>query len=97
MQFTGDYIERMNGIVDGHIAGVDEMNEQAGAFDVFEETNAEAGAFVRAFDQAREIGYNKGAAEFGAVAAGAAVGVDDPGFGFGGGGGIVGIFWTGGG
>ena len=32
---------------------------------------------MRAFDKARKIGDDKGAAEFGAVASGAAVGIDD--------------------
>src|SRR5580704_1993600 len=53
------------------------MDDEAGALDVAEETDAQAGAQMRAFDEAREISDDKRAAEFGAVAAGAAVGIDD--------------------
>jgi len=42
-----------------------------------EESDAEAGAFMRAFDEAGEIGDNKSAAEFCTVTAGSAVGIHD--------------------
>jgi len=53
------------------------MHDEAGTFDVTKETNAEAGAEVRAFDESGQIGDDKRAAELGAVATGAAVGIDD--------------------
>ena len=40
------------------------MDEQARAFDVRQESDAEAGAWVRAFDQAGQIGDDERAAEF---------------------------------
>ena len=67
----------MNWIGVGGVARVDEVNEEARALDMLQKANAEASALVRSFDEARKIGDDEGAAEFGAVAAGAAVGVDD--------------------
>jgi len=52
-------------------------NKSRVRLDVTEEADAEAGAFVRAFNEAGKIGHDKGAAEFGAMPAGAAVGVND--------------------
>src|ERR1700722_11854334 len=53
------------------------MDDEACALNVAEETDTESGAQMRAFDEPGQIGYDKCAAQFGAVATGAAVGVDD--------------------
>ena len=53
------------------------MHDEARAFDVAQETDTEAGAEMRAFDKSGQIGDNKRAAEFSAVATCAAVGIDD--------------------
>src|SRR5579864_8689394 len=63
-EFPGDNFEGMNGIV---VAGVDQMNEQASALDVAQEADAQAGAFVRAFNESRQISDHKRAAEFGSM------------------------------
>src|SRR6266849_328668 len=82
----------MDRIIGGGVARVDQMDEEARAFDVAEESNTEPRAFVRTLDEAGKIGDDKSAAELGAVPAGAAVGVDDPQIRFQRGKGIVGDF-----
>src|SRR6266852_5057317 len=82
----------MDRIIGVGIARVDEMDEEACAFDVAEESDAEPRSFVCAFDEAGKIGDDKSAAELGALPAGAAVGVDDPKIRFQRGKGIVGDF-----
>ena len=77
MEFAIDDFEGMNRVISVRIARVDQMNEEARAFDVAEEANAEAGAFVRAFDEAGQIGDDESAAELRAMSAGAAVSVDN--------------------
>ena len=59
------------------LACVDQMDEQAGALDVTQKTDAEARAFVRAFDEAGEIRHDERAAELSARVPGTSVGVDD--------------------
>ena len=54
------------------------MDQKPRAFDVAEEANAEAGAFMRTLDESGEISDDKGTAELCAVAAGTAIGIDDP-------------------
>ena len=76
-EFAGDNFEGVNWIGVGGVARINEMDEEARALDVLQEANAEPSALVCAFDEAGKIGDDEGAAEFGAVAAGAAVGVDD--------------------
>ena len=49
----------------GRVGDVDEMDEDAGAFDVFEELDAEAGAEVRAFDEAGDVGDGEASLEGG--------------------------------
>ena len=51
-QFAVDDFQGVHGIGVGEIAGVNEVHEDASAFNVAEKTDAETGAFVRAFDQA---------------------------------------------
>src|SRR5271169_4973888 len=53
------------------------MHDEAGAFDVAEKTDAEAGAKMRAFNESGQIGDDKRAAEFRAMTASATVGIDD--------------------
>src|SRR5271168_1315785 len=53
------------------------MYDEARSFDVAQKTDPETGTQMRAFDETGQIGDDKRAAEFGAVAAGAAVGIDD--------------------
>src|SRR6267154_4551647 len=53
------------------------MSEQPCAFNMPQETDAESRSQVRSFDEAGKIGDDKSAAEFGAVAAGAAIRVHD--------------------
>ena len=67
------------------------MDDDAGAFDVFEELNAEAGAEVRAFDEAGEVGYGVG------LGMGIVADLDDAEVGFEGGEGVVGDLGFGGG
>ncbi len=67
----------MNWVGIGGVAGVDQVDEETRALDVLEESDAEAGAFMRTFDEAGEIGDNKSAAEFCTVTAGSAVGIHD--------------------
>ena len=45
----------------GHIVagGIDEMQQHAAALDMAEEARAEAGALVRALDQARDVGQHE--------------------------------------
>src|SRR5438552_5846925 len=81
-QFAIDDLERTDGIVGVGIARVYEMNEEPRALDVPEETDAEARAQVRAFDQAGKISNDKSASELRAVPTGAAVGIDDAEVGF---------------
>src|ERR1700747_1443962 len=64
----------MDGIGVGEIAGVNEVNEKPCALDVTQKANAEARAFVRALNQARQIGYNEGASDVVAFFSGAAAG-----------------------
>ena len=89
-----DDFEGVDRVVRVGIAGVDQMNKKPRTFHVAEKTDAEAGAFVSAFDEAGEIGDDKGATEFRAVPTGASVGVDDAEIGFKRGEGIVGDFWA---
>jgi len=49
-EFTVDDFVRVDWISVGEIAGVDQVDEDAGALDVTEETYAEAGAFVSPLD-----------------------------------------------
>ena len=93
-KFAVDDFKRMDRVIFVRIAGINQMNKEPRALDMTEEADAEAGAFVRAFDEAGEIGDDKGAAEFGAVPAGAAVGVDDAEIGLERGEGIVGDLRT---
>ncbi len=72
-----DHFEGMDRVIVVRIARINQMNKEPRALDVAEEANAQASAFVRAFDEAGEIGDDKGATKLGAVPAGAAVGVDD--------------------
>src|SRR5437879_13382710 len=58
------------------------MNQQPCAFDVAEETDAEARAQMCPFDQAGKISHDKSASELRAVPAGAAVGINDAEVGF---------------
>src|ERR1700735_5525627 len=67
------------------------MGEDAGALDVFEELDAEAGAEVRAFDEARHVGYGE------ATLIGSVADLDDAEVGFEGGEGVVGNLGAGGG
>jgi len=54
-ELTVDDFERVDRIIGVGIARVDQMDEEAGAFDVSEEKRiAETRAFVCAFDEARE-------------------------------------------
>ena len=76
-EFASDDFEGVNWIGVGGVARINKMDEEARALDVLQEADAEAGTLMRAFDEAGKIGDDEGAAEFGAVAAGAAVGVDD--------------------
>ena len=76
-KFASDDFEGVNRIGVGGVARINKMDEEARALDVLQEANAEAGTLVGAFDEARKIGDDESASEFGAVAAGAAVGVDD--------------------
>ena len=57
-----DDLEGMDGIIGVRIARVNEMNEEARAFDVAKEADAEAGAKMRAFNEAGEIGDEIGRA-----------------------------------
>jgi hypothetical protein len=70
-QFAVDDFESLNRIVYGSVTGVDQVNQQACAFDVAKKAVAEAGALMRAFNQAGEIGDYERAAEFATCAAGA--------------------------
>ena len=72
-----DDFKGMDRVIVIRIAGINQMNKEPRALDMTEEANAEAGAFVRAFDEAGEISDDKGAAKLGAVPAGAAVRIDD--------------------
>ena len=58
-EFTADDAPRFDGVI---ACGVDEMQEQFGAFDVTEEAVADPGAFGCAFDQSRNIGEHELAA-----------------------------------
>src|SRR5260370_35570660 len=71
----------MERIVGVGVARVNQMDEEARAFDVAKETNAEARAQVCAFDEAGKIGDDESATELGTVAPGAAVGLDGAGSG----------------
>jgi len=73
-KFAIDDFEGVHGVGVGEIAGVDQVNEKPRAFDMTQETDAEAGAFVRAFDQAGQVGNDEGAADIVAFFAGAAAG-----------------------
>src|SRR5437667_4571242 len=76
-QLAVDDLERMDGIVGVGIARVYEMNEEPRALDVPEETDAEARAQVRAFNQTGKISNDKSASELAAMPTGAAVGIDN--------------------
>ena len=67
------------------------MDEDAGALDVFEELDAEAGAEVRAFDEAGHVGDGEG------LLVGEVADLDDAEIGFEGGEGVVGDLGLGGG
>ena len=67
LQFGGDRFEvgdRVGACISFHrVAGVgdvDQVDDDRGALDVFEELDAQAVAEVCAFDQARQIGYGEG-------------------------------------
>src|SRR5579859_2397546 len=87
----------MNGIRVVGVARIDEMHEQTGALDVAEKTDAESRSLVSAFDETRQIGYDKSAAKFAAFFSRAAIGVDDAEIGLERGEGIVRDFGPGGG
>ncbi len=67
------------------------MDDDAGALDVFEELDAEAGAEVRAFDEAGQVGDGEG------LVVGRVADLDDAEVGFEGGEGVVGDLGLGGG
>src|SRR5262249_6151996 len=69
-----DDFKRVNRIRIGKIAGVKQVDEQACTFDVAQKTDAEARAFVRAFNQAWQVRDDKRAAQYPSFAARAAVG-----------------------
>src|SRR5437016_1094198 len=81
-QLAVDDLERMDGIVGVGVARINEMNQQPCAFDVAEETDAEARAQVCPFDQAGKISHDKSASELRAVPAGPAGGINDAEVGF---------------
>jgi len=76
-QFAVDDLKRTDRIVGVGVARVDEMDEQSRAFDVAEKTDTQARPQVCAINKTGEVGDDEGAAKFGAVSAGASVGVDD--------------------
>src|ERR1051325_2360505 len=53
------------------------MNKQARTLNMFQKANAEAGAFMRSFDETGKVGDDKSATEFRAMAAGSTVGIHD--------------------
>ena len=61
-ELAGDDFEGFDWIGVGGVACVDEMNEEARALDVLQETNAEASALVGSFDEAGKIGNDESAA-----------------------------------
>ncbi len=76
---------------DGGVGDVDEVDEDAGAFDVFEELDAEARAEMGAFDEAGHVGDGE------AALVGGVTDLDDAEVGFEGGEGVVGDLGFGGG
>src|ERR1700730_12896868 len=76
LELAVDDFERVHRVIYIGITGIDQMDEEPRAFDVTEEADSESGAFMRPFNKPGEIGNDEGTAEFGAVPAGAAVGVD---------------------
>ena len=97
-EFGGDDVVVVDGVGAGGAAGgvggvgdVDEVDEDAGALDVLEELDAEAGAEVRAFDEAGHVGYGEG------FFVGGVADLDDAEVGFEGGEGVVGDLGLGGG
>src|SRR5579864_1440298 len=64
-QFALNNFKIADRIAVGRVAGIDEVGDQARALDVPEEANAQAGAFVRAFNQAGQIRDDESAARAG--------------------------------
>ena len=91
-ELAGDDIEIVDRVAVGGVAGVNQVSKQASALDVAQEARAQSDAGVRAFDQAGEVGNDKGAAGSAPLAG---VGGDDAEVGFERGEGIVGDFGTG--
>jgi hypothetical protein len=97
-QLAIDDFKRADGIGVDEIAGIDQMNKDARAFHMAQKPDAEAGAFMRAFNQAGKIGDDEGAADIGGAFVGAsaglrnAVGADDSEIRFEGGEWVIGNF-----
>ena len=97
LELGGDDLEVGDGVGAGGAFGgagvgdVDEVDDDGGALDVFEELDAEAVAEVRAFDEAGKVGYGEG--EF----VGEVADLDDAEVGLEGGEGVVGDLGPGGG
>ena len=70
-QLPADNFKIAHGIAVRGIAGIDEMRNQARAFDMLQKASAEPGAFMGAFDKAGEIGDDESSAD---AFAGSAVG-----------------------
>ena len=58
-QLAEDNVEIVGWVAAAEIRDIDEMNEQPSTFDVAQELNAQAVSFVRAFDQAGNVGHDE--------------------------------------
>ncbi len=92
-QIGGPGVRAVGAVVEreAEVGDVDEVDDDAGALDVAEELDAEAGAEVGAFDEAGEVGDGEG------LGVGEVADLDDAEVGFEGGEGVVGDFGFGGG
>jgi hypothetical protein len=93
-EFALDDFEILHGIARVRIARVDQMDDEARAFEMLEKARAEAGAFMGAFDQTGNVGDHESATHAGR---GVRIGRDDAEVRFESGERIRGDFWTRGG
>ena len=93
LELVGDNLEVVDGVGPaGAVGDIDQVDDDAGALDVLEELDAEAGAEVGAFDEAGKVGDGEGLLGVGEVAD-----LDDAEVGLEGGEGVVGDLGFGGG
>ncbi len=74
-QLALDNLKRFHWIHLGHVAGINQVNQQPRPLHVPQKANAQSRALARAFDQSRQIRHHECAAQLRSVPARAAVGI----------------------